>query len=437
MRISLSLICGICTTLSFAPVYGQFNLDGQYVVRSEIRNGYGQPIREDSDLAAFVAHRARLQAGYQKDAFSFYASVQDIRTWGSTPQTKVSDDFLSVHEAWLETKLGDRWKIKLGRQELNFDNARFLGNLDWALQGRAHDFALVKYEENNLKLQFGGGFNQDAQKLDDNTFRVPNQYKTAQLARLENSVGNLQYSVLFWNDGRQFNVADSAGTTINKGVRHRQTIGMPTLRYKAGNTLFSGFYYYQLGRDLAGRKVKAYDLSAQVTQQVQLDSLSGRMLRLTGGFEILSGTASNSSVNRSFSPLYGTNHMHNGYMDLFYVGGAHENNVGLQDYYLRTRLDFSPKFFTQLDGHAFLAQADVLSGTGQNLEKYLGTELDLTVGHVFNEAISLQAGYSQFFFSDTFEAVQRRGTLKNSQNWGYLMLIFRPTMKNKFIGLLL
>jgi len=424
--------------LRIAPAYAQFTVDGQYIPRVELRNGYGQLIPEGNEPAAFIAHRARLQAGYQKEAFSFYASIQDIRTWGSTSQTKISDDLLSLHEVWLEARLGDNWKIKLGRQELNFDNARFLGNLDWALQGRAHDFALMKYEKDDLKFQLGGGFNQNAQQLSGNNFTIPNQYKVAQLARFENMTGNFQYSVLFWNDGRQYNLTDSLGTIVDKGVRYRQTIGLPTLKYKIGNTLLSAFYYYQLGKDQTGRHLNAFDLSAQLTQQVNINSTASRLLRISSGFEVLSGTPGNDrSKNRSFSPLYGTNHMHNGYMDLFYVGGAHENNVGLQDYFLKTRVDFNSKFFTQLDGHAFFSHANSYSPSGEQLDKYLGTEIDLTAGFILNDAISIQAGYSQFLHSETFETIQGRGNLKNSQNWAYLMLIFRPTMKNKFIGILL
>ncbi|PWG80168.1 alginate export family protein [Pararcticibacter amylolyticus] len=422
-----------------SPAYSQFNIDGQFIPRAEFRNGYGKLISKDADPAAFVAHRLRLQAGYKQDAFTFYASVQDIRTWGSTSQAKISDDFLSLYEAWLETGLGNNWKIRIGRQELNFDNARFLGNLDWALQGRSHDFIQVKYEKDKLNFQLGGGFNQDGQKLSGNVFTVANQYKAAQFARLGNTAGPFEYSLLLWNDGRQFTRNDASGAVAEKHTYYRQTIGLPTLKYKVRNTLLSGFYYYQLGKDPQGRKMRAYDASALITQQLNIDSAVSRTLRIAGGAEILSGTSGNNtaSVNRSFSPLYGTNHAHNGYMDLFYVGGAHENSVGLQDYFVKARLDFNSRFFTQLDGHGFFSQANAYNSTGERMKRHLGTELDLSAGYIFNQAISLQGGYSQFFHSDTFETIQNNGTLKKGQNWAYVMLIFRPTMKNKFIGVLL
>ncbi|WP_132053707.1 alginate export family protein [Pseudocnuella soli] len=424
----------LCSTASFA----QFNLDGQLIQRTEYRHGYNRPLPEGFDPAAFIAHRARLQASYQRSAFQFFASVQDVRTWGNTSQTKLTDNNLSVHEAWLEMALSPTWKLKLGRQELNYDNARFLGNLDWALQARAHDFALAKWERGTAKFHFGGGYNQDGQQLANNTFTVPNQYKSALMARYENVIGKLQFSLLGWNEGRQVTRPITGGTAFGDGQHYRQTIGVPTLRLTLGNTQLSGFYYHQLGKDGNGRKLNAFDASAQVLQQINIDTASGRKLRLVAGAEVLSGTrAGTSNKSSSFSPQYGTNHLHNGYMDLFYVGGAHEGSVGLKDLYVRGRLDINQKLFTQLDGHYFSSYADVFNAAGAKMDRYLGTEVDVSVGYLIHDALSLQGGYSQLFYSDTFERVQSNFSLKQTQNWAYLMLIFRPNMKNKFIGILL
>jgi hypothetical protein len=438
MKKLITLGLGLMMVLSFHTAQAQFSVDGQYITRGEFRNGFSRPIGEGETPASFIAHRARLQASYKMDGFNFFMSIQDVRTWGNTPQVKLTDNFLSVHEAWLEADLGPLWKIKLGRQELNYDNARFLGNLDWALQARAHDFALVKYEKDDMKFHFGGGYNQEGMPLTGNLFTVNNQYEVAQMARYENKIGDFHFSALFWNDGRQFYQIDDTGNIINERVNYRQTLGLPTLRYQLNNTLFSGYYYHQFGKDPIGRNVNAFNVSAQVTQQFDFDREQGNKLRLVGGFETLSGTSAGAE-NNSFSPLYGTNHLFNGYMDLFYVGGTHENNVGLQNFYLKGRYDFNPKFFIQADGHLFYSHADVfaLDGSQQPMDKLMGTELDLSFGYIFNTAISLQGGYSQFFHTDTYRMVQGNRNLKDTQNWAYLMMIFRPTMKNRFIGILL
>ncbi|MGK7389902.1 MAG: alginate export family protein [Candidatus Cyclobacteriaceae bacterium M2_1C_046] len=430
--IVLSLILAFITQISHA----QFSVDGQIIQRAEFRNGAGRLIGENQDPAAFIAHRVRIQTKYVMDGFTFYASIQDVRTWGNTPQVKLTDPYLSLHEAWAEFPLGEYWKVKLGRQELNYDNFRFLGNLDWALQGRAHDFGLVKYEKEDLKVHFGGGYNQDGQFLAGNAFTTPNQYKTAQMIRVENKWNKLSFSALLWNDGRQFIERDTLGSIENKETYYRQTIGLPMLKYTLGNTILSGFYYHQLGKDPIRRNVNAFNLSAQVTQTLSSNEEKGSSFKMTAGFEILSGTDTDEfSENHSFTPLYGTNHAHNGYMDYFFVGGRFVNSVGLQDYYLKGRYQFNPDFFTQLDAHLFYSQADVIR-LNETLDQYLGTEIDLSIGYNLNRAISIQGGYSQMLPSSTFEELQGQGDFKDIQNWAYIMLIYRPTMKNRFIGIL-
>ncbi len=417
--------------------FSQFTFDGQIIQRSEFRNGFGKLIEKNDDPAFFISQRARLQAMYKLDKLDLYISFQDVRTWGNTPQVKLTDPFLSVHEAWAETKLDSLWSLKLGRQELNYDNVRFLGNLDWALQGRSHDFALIKFEKNKMKLHFGGGFNQTTERLSGNIFSDANQYKSAQMIRLENAKKDISYSFLFWNNGKQFVNYNSQTQIINKGVRYSQTLGLSSLKFQKKQLSLFGFYYTQLGKDVNNKKMKAYDASVNASYVFNIDKTKEQSYRLTAGMEILSGTASNNSsnVNRSFSPMYGTNHAHNGYMDFFYVGGRQENSTGLIDFYLRNRLDLNSKLFLSLNGHLFYSNADIFKANISQ-KKYFGTELDFSLGLLISNAVSLQGGYSQMFASDTFKYVQNSTNPSSMQNWAYLMMIYRPKMKNKFIGLI-
>ncbi|MDX5340745.1 MAG: alginate export family protein [Cyclobacteriaceae bacterium] len=439
MKSNVTLV-GLAVLSLLVPLksFAQFTVDGQILVRSEYRNGYNLPIAEGMDPAGFIAHRARLQAGYKMDQFTFYMSVQDVRTWGSTPQANISDDFLSLHEAWGEVSVGERWKIKLGRQELNYDNFRFLGNLDWALQARSHDFALVKYEKEKMKLHMGGGFNQDSQKLSGNLYTIPNQYRTAQLIRYENVLGKVDFSLLFWNEGRQWTTKDANGVVTDQGVRFRQTLGIPSLKTTIKNTTLSGYFYSQFGKDVAGKKVSAFNASGQISQALMARE-DGKRWRATAGYELISGTnASGSERNNSFTLQYGTNHLYNGYIDWFFVGNTWENSVGLKDLFIRSRYEFSPKIWVQTDWHSFSAYAETILPTETGISeksKNLGSELDFTFGWILQEAVSIQGGYSQYFLSDTMRSLQV-GQLQNQQNWAYLMVVFRPTSKAKFIGVL-
>ncbi len=438
MNIS-KIFSGLAVLILLVPLHSmaQFTVDGQLIVRSEFRNGYNKPTAEGMDPAGFIAHRARIQAEYKLDRFNFFMSIQDVRTWGSTSQANISDDFLSVHEAYAETSFGENWKLKLGRQELNYDNARFLGNLDWALQARSHDFALMKYEKGKAKLHFGGGFNQNSQKLNGNLYTVPNQYRAAQLVRYENVLGKVDYSLLFWNEGRQWSTKGASGTVIAQGTRFRQTLGIPTLRTNLGKSTLSGYFYYQFGEDVSGKTVSGFNASAQFSRLLINQEESGKKLRATLGFEFISGSdASGQDKNTSYSLQYGTNHIFNGYMDWFYVANEWENSVGLKNYYLRSRYEFNPKFWVQTDFHLFSTYSQPVDREGAVLsDNNLGSELDFTFGWILNESVSLQGGYSQFFYTETLEAIHP-SNLENQQNWAYLMFVFRPTSKAKFIGVL-
>ncbi|MEO5905150.1 MAG: alginate export family protein [Saprospiraceae bacterium] len=416
----------------------QFSFGGQLVQRAEFRHGYGKLISKTADPAAFISQRIRLQGTYKWEKISLYASIQDIRTWGNAGQAKVSDNLLSVHEAWVLLPLNEYWSVQLGRQELNYDNVRFLGNLDWALQARAHDFARIKYERNHFKLHAGAGFNQSGESLAGNTYTTQDQYKTAQMIRLENKHNAFDYSLLFWNNGRQSIQRDSLNQITDQDTRFTQTMGISNIHYQKGNAHVSGFFYYQTGKDIIARKVNAYDVGLQLSYQFILNEEKNTRLKASAGLEILSGTdqQSTSGKNNSFDPMYGTNHIHNGYMDYFYVGGRHQNSVGLQDAF--ATITFHPKStaFVAATFHSFRADADIFNENVQ-MNKSLGTEIDFTVGYVFNKATSLQAGYSQMFASQSLEFLQSITNPSGTQNWFYLMLIFRPDSEKKFIGVVL
>lgn len=405
----------------------QFSLDGQIIQRGEYRHGYSSLFAENDKPAGFIGQRARIQFNYKTETLILFASAQDIRIWGSTAQTKSSDNFLSVHEAWAEYKFSDKWSVKTGRQELNYDNARFLGNLDWAFQARAHDFALIKYEDGDRKLHIGGGFNQEAVFSSGSLYLMPNQYQNAQMIRYENKISGFHYSLLFWNEGRQNNIM------TDNPVFYRQTFGIPALNYRFWNTTLSAYYYYQTGKAPSGKKLNAYNASAKLVQRLNLNEEKRNGLAFAGGFEILSGTdMNNGEDNNSFAPLYGTNHAHNGFMDLFYVGN-HFDNVGLNDIYVKARYNFNPNMWFQADFHWFNANAPVYSAN-EKQDSHLGKEIDLTLGYIVSSAFSIQAGYSHYYPSETHEALTNKGKLNSTQNWAYLMLIYRPNIKTKFIG---
>jgi len=59
-----------------------FKLDLEFRPRSEYRHGYRVLMPDTSTAAFFTDQRARVNLEYKNSDFIFYASVQEIRTWG-------------------------------------------------------------------------------------------------------------------------------------------------------------------------------------------------------------------------------------------------------------------------------------------------------------------------------------------------------------------
>jgi hypothetical protein len=166
----------------------QFTLVGQLRPRTEVRNGYGNLVLKGSKSAVFTSQRTRLTFGYKWDRLTFGASIQDVRVWGQDASTISNADGnrLMLHEGWADLTLFnkadttikakgiDLMSIKIGRQELNYDDVRLIGNLDWLQQGRRHDMALLKTVHKGWQVDIGYAFNQNSDAFGiTNTSYVP------------------------------------------------------------------------------------------------------------------------------------------------------------------------------------------------------------------------------------------------------------------------
>lgn len=422
----LALAIFLMRLVSHAQVSVSFN--GQYMNRAEYRHGFSTLARPNQDPAFFISQRARLQSSLKYQDVEFYLSIQDIRIWGSTANLPVDDaGLLSVHEAWMYVPLTKKMSLKMGRQEIAYDEERIFGALDWAMQARRHDAAIVRYYDSasNLMVHAGFAFNQDRERLEGTLYTVPNNYKTFQYLYVHRPFGSVTASFLFLNNGIQIQRPGSFPPEFI--TVFTQTFGPRLVFRENGNKMsWNVAFYYQTGTNNLYQSLSSFDLMAEAAYDVHTK------LTATAGFEILSGTDQLNAPagrSRSFSPFYGTNHRFNGYMDYFYVGN-HFNSVGLQDYYLKafykgsaTLLGAGLHFFAS---YGKVRNDDVPATAAGS---FLGSELDLTVVHRLKPGISIQGGYSQMF------ATQAMAYLKDVpdghrqvNNWAYVMFIFRPAV---------
>ena len=121
------LISGIISFYTF-PSFGQLSLTGEIRPRTEWRNGFKTLLNEGEQPALFTEQRTRLNLNFREDRLEFHLSVQEVRIWGGTNQIyKTDPSLINMYEAWGKYSLSSNLAIKIGRQALDYDNARFLG----------------------------------------------------------------------------------------------------------------------------------------------------------------------------------------------------------------------------------------------------------------------------------------------------------------------
>jgi hypothetical protein len=396
-------------------VLAQLTVSAELRPRFEYRHGFKTLFPDNTDAAAFVSQRTRLNTLYNTEKLEFYLSMQDVRVWGDVPQLNTSDkNGFSLHEAWAKISFNPNFGLKVGRQEIAYNDHRLFGNVGWAQQARSHDAAVFQYKKERVTFHTGFAYNQDAENLTETTLTT-NTYKSLQYIWLQKQWNTFNGSFIFLNNGLQH--IDPLNSNNNK-TRYSQTLGTHIV-YKQNAIQAQTNLYYQFGKDVNNNTLQAYLASIEGTYTFS------NKVNASLGSEFLSGN-NNATItnnkNKAFTPFYGTNHKFNGFMDYFYVGN-HVNNVGLLNLYTKIIIQPSARSTYTLYLHNFSAAADI----PQNNSKQLGTEVDLVFKHCLFKDVTLQAGYSHMFASAGLEII-KNNTDNNTNNWGWVMLTIKPTL---------
>lgn len=419
---------GIATLFSNLA-QGQFTLSGEVRPRTEYRHGWRQISNVDQAPAFFTDQRTRLNAMYSEDRIEVKIVLQDVRVWGNQSQLNTNEDFAtSIHEAYAQYRIQEKWHLKLGRQEISLDDQRFMGAVAWTQQARSQDAALLIFKGEKLKSHIGLAYNQSAAGLIGTNYVTPGNYKSFQYAWANYTFSDaLNSSFLLFNNGLQ--VTSGADYWDN----YTQTFAIiPT--YKKGKLFAHLNAYYQMGQmpTFPATEVNAYLLGLDLDYQVGESASLGLGCELISGNSEVEAANGNATSNNAFTPFYGTNHKFNGFLDYFYVGN-HVGAVGLQDIYIQGQLK-KEKWNAGLDVHYFMAAADVLDDTHFNesgeikaMDSGLGTEIDIYAGFKLPQGVGLKLGYSHFLATETMVALKNTGSTEAINNWAYAMIIFKPT----------
>lgn len=438
----LSLSTFICCT-ALTPALSQLTISGQLRTRSELKDGQGTLLSKGAQPASFTSQRTRLNLDYKMDRLEFGLSLQDVRVWGQDVSTinrttTANNNGLKLQQAWADILLSNpdvknkSFSLKIGRQELSYDDQRLLGALDWLQQGRSHDAALLKYQDASWMVNLGAAENQNKENASGTIYvsTPPGNYtantnggamyKSLQFFYAGKKLKKGAASFLFLAD--QFNKyeLDNADTkNYENGGWGRMTTGL-YFNNSFDNLNMTASAYYQFGNNPIGQKLSAGLLSLYTNYNFNKKFSLGPGVDYTSG-----GNSGNTSHN--FDPLYGTPHKFWGSMDYFYVASPFGIN-GLLDYYLKATYKTADKFILSGGLHQFNSAKEISSYDVNGRKKKFGTETDLTGNYQLNKAIGFEAGYSHFFATPLLasSSVKNVANASLNANWAYLMINITP-----------
>lgn len=498
MAIGLTFLLG-------KPFYShaQFSLMGQLRTRTEYRNGTGTLKPKISDPSFFTSQRARLTFNYKwTSRVAFQFTAQDVRVWGQDASTISPADGakLGVHEAWAEITLAnkkdtsfkaksvDYFGVKLGRQELLYDDSRLLGNLDWLQQARRHDAIVFKLLQNGWQVDLGTAFNQNTDAFNYyGTYYTPANVQPyikdsrgnlvvtpAGLVPLTNTAGvsaksgapslqnipstngmNQNYKALqYLYAAKTFKATKLSGLLLLDEFGKYKLDSVKTIagldtgyvfgrRYnqKGVNTRFTGGVLVNSLLDKAkkwaltagvyyqgGHDKEGFDLAAYTTT-LSLGYTVRKFIYMLG-WDYLSGNDafSSSTSNHRFDPLYGTPHKFWGLMDYFYAGTGSPTG-GLNNPFFKIKYGSANKRFTiGMDYHYFALANDQKDVSGKKLDSYLGSEIDMVTSYNLNKITNIELGLSYLAASKSMEYAKgiTPGTADKNSSWAYLQINIRP-----------
>ena len=420
MKISHKLVVIISILMVTADSIAQdFDVNLQLRPRFEYRNGFKELMKDGNYPTSFVSNRSRLNFDFKQEKIKAKVSFQNVRVWGDVNTTATADkNGVALFETWFSYDLNANWSAKVGRQIISYDNQRIFGALDWAQQGQSHDALVMHYAKDKTQLDFGSAISNGGENLIETLYNT--SYKNLQYVWFNTKFTNSSVSLLALNTGYQFENTDEK--TFENA--YMQTVGGFT---KFQNTNWYGDLgaYVQTGETALVTKkeaILAYNVG------VNLGYKFNPNFKAELGFEYLSGKAQDDtdSKMKSFTPLFGTNHGFNGFMDYFYVGN-YKNTVGLKDFYGKLAYEKN-KFQIAVAPHLFYSAAQIFDPiTTEKQSSELGTEIDLTCLYKLDKNITVSGGFSKMFGTTSLEQL-KGGNKDNDNNWAWVMVSFHPNL---------
>lgn len=404
----LLLLITLCNTL-----FGQFSISSEFRTRFEYRDGYKKIASINDNSASSISQRTRLFFNYENENLKLVFAPQDVRIWGdeqlSSSTGVYGDDYsLSLFEAYSDIKITDSLWIKIGRQQMVYDNQRILAARNWNQNGLAYDAVLLKFKYNKWNFHLAGSWNSATEK---NNLYLPERIKSLNFLWINKKI----------NDKTNFSLMHIASgatqTDSTERVFFTQTSGM-YFETEFGAFKLSGDCFYQFGKNNQLQNVNAFLFDFETAFIVNKISPSIGISYMSGDNNLPNNS------DKMFNNLYGARHSFFGHIDYFSNSSSSTNYGGLADYFGKLNFKLSKKIQLNEVAHYFQ-----LSETNMNTpsDKNLGFENDFQLKYKFNDWGELQCEYCFFLPTNSLKTIQNVQNEKFSQFF-YVQLCINPSI---------
>ena len=405
----------------------QFSLDAQLVTRGELRaGGFKADSLDKYRRTQFVLGKYRVTADYKRSWLEVKLSPQFAGIWGQGGAN------ISLYEGWANIQAKNGLFVKIGRQELEYDDERIIGNDDWTMTAPTHDVLKLGYDGESHKIHLMAAYNQNADSIDTGISYYAGglqPYKTMQTLWYHYDTPKKMFGVSLVG----MNIGMQSINKMNPDVTYYQQLVGTYMALRPKHWSLEGAFYYQLGKEEHGLPIDAYMGSVKATVR------PSENYNIFAGYDYLSGDkffavpaeghlgmVQHDKI-RGFNAIFGSHHEFYGAMDFFYMKNYyHGFTPGLQNLYIGGNV--SPVDGLNLNAaYHYYAIATELNYLDS---KTLGYEIDFSASYAFSKAVSVSAGYTYMHGTETMVILQQiqEVTEQRQLHWGWLMLSVKPTL---------
>ncbi|MDD2386531.1 MAG: alginate export family protein [Bacteroidales bacterium] len=419
--------------------FAQLKISAELRTRGEAINAYQYLPDTTTETKFFVTQRTRIIANYKKDFYETQISIQDVRFWGGEDNfTKAgvwsNTNGLDIYEAWAKFNLNENHFLKIGRQELRYDDERLLSWRNWNQYGITYDAFVYGFRKKDWKLDLGLSYNSWG------TADKNNSYFDGATTKRMKTLNFLHLNKEFDKFSASFNLISAGyhkGNTTNV-IYLTNTYGL-YLKYKNNSFMIDGNAYMQSGKSYEGKDIKGAYLLTLNGETYLLD----KKLSLKAGVDYFSGADGTNSdelyntQHHNFNLMYGARYLYYGNQNMFTLMDTHTKNAGLTDIHFGLNYKQSEKHIFDLTYHIFSTSEKVLKEIDpiQNERIYynqsLGSEIDMVYTYKINKELVVKSGLSYYFTNSTIESFKGIKGDVGLPFWGWIMLSFKPTLFEK------